>query len=744
MPRCGAKVEGIFSQGASPNIAMAPGFTFLSFAQEASMSFARLFFALMFSVLPAFAQQASNPASATAGVPSLVNFNGVLRDVDGRPLRGVVSVTFSLYQEQEGGSPLWLETQNVSPDIRGRFSVELGSSSRNGLPTELFSTAEARWLGIQAAGQPEQNRVLLVSVPYALKAKDAETIGGLPPSAFILAPTSGGNLAASQGGSSSSTEIPSKPEISPAVGGAGTQDFIPLWTDANGNLGNSVLYQSGTGSSARIGVNITQPLTTLDVNGMTLIRGKLEPITQGVATASKSFNSNPLDLEASSFSSTTQKAVMQHFEWQAEPTGNNTGNPGATLHLLFGQDNKTPAETGLSLSKTGVFTFAAGQGFPGAGTVSSVGLSAPSSDFAVSGSPITKNGTLALTWSVAPTSSDVANAMVKRDANGSFSAGPISTSTATSAPAISALDNGSNVAVSGSSIGGVGVIGESQNSIGVYGSGNGGGVEGSGYGGSNGVTGVSDGAYGVYGVGGTGVEANGFTYGVSAYGSTVGAYGNGPIGVYGDSDGSYGNGVYAVNRGTGGTALYSYSFTGYSATFDGPTGHCDIDGDGNLYCTGQQSTVVPLEDVSRHVALYAMESPENWFEDFGSGRLTSGEATIPLEHTFAQTVNAGRDYYVFPVPNGDCKGLYVTEKTGGSFVVRELGGGKSNVAFDYRIIARRKGFENVRLADKTSAFKNKPKPLSPPGRPPIPSNTPRLRSAQHFLYGLQSATPSTK
>src|SRR5207245_3841386 len=55
------------------------------------------------------------------------------------------------------------------------------------------ASGEARWLAVQVAGQPEQPRTLLVAVPYALKAADAQTIGGLPPSAFILAapPSSG-------------------------------------------------------------------------------------------------------------------------------------------------------------------------------------------------------------------------------------------------------------------------------------------------------------------------------------------------------------------------------------------------------------------------------------------------------------------------------------------------------------------------------------------------------------------------
>src|SRR5207248_414861 len=67
----------------------------------------------------------------------------------------------------------------------------LGSTRNEGLPMELFATGEPRWLGIQfqRAGEAEQPRVLLASVPYALKAGDAETLGGRPASSYVLNPS---------------------------------------------------------------------------------------------------------------------------------------------------------------------------------------------------------------------------------------------------------------------------------------------------------------------------------------------------------------------------------------------------------------------------------------------------------------------------------------------------------------------------------------------------------------------------
>jgi hypothetical protein len=66
-----------------------------------------------FFVLTAFAQQQASTGSATAIVPTMVKLSGTVSDVHGRPLTGVVGMTFSLYKDSEGGAPLWIETQNV-------------------------------------------------------------------------------------------------------------------------------------------------------------------------------------------------------------------------------------------------------------------------------------------------------------------------------------------------------------------------------------------------------------------------------------------------------------------------------------------------------------------------------------------------------------------------------------------------------------------------------------------------------
>src|SRR5215469_13067962 len=125
--------------------------------------------------LGTWAQQATN----SAVVPPLVKFSGNVTDDNGKPPSGIVGVTFYLYKDSQGGAPLWMETQNVRPDNMGHYSVMLGSASSQGLPSDLFVSGEPRWVGVQLHGQAEQPRVMLLSVPYALKSRDAETLGGL-------------------------------------------------------------------------------------------------------------------------------------------------------------------------------------------------------------------------------------------------------------------------------------------------------------------------------------------------------------------------------------------------------------------------------------------------------------------------------------------------------------------------------------------------------------------------------------
>jgi len=135
------------------------------------------------------AQCSANGADACKQmVPHFIKFSGMLKNVTDMPKGVVVAVRFVIYGDSTGGTPLWSEVQNTELDSQGHYEVMLGTASA-GIPMELFNSGEPRWLEVQPLlpGAAEQARVLLVSVPYALEAADAQTLGGLPASAFARA-----------------------------------------------------------------------------------------------------------------------------------------------------------------------------------------------------------------------------------------------------------------------------------------------------------------------------------------------------------------------------------------------------------------------------------------------------------------------------------------------------------------------------------------------------------------------------
>jgi hypothetical protein len=656
-----------------------------------------------FSATSAAAQE----AASTSVVPRLVRFSGTVTDISGKPASGPVTIVFSLYQEQEGGTPLWTETQQATADSEGHYTVLLGSTQPDGLPLDLFTTGQARWLGVQPAveGVGEQPRTLLVGVPYAMKAADADTLGGLPASAFVttqgVAPSAVGTQAVLQSlsvvaGAGSAAQKAASPL---AITGSGTTDFLPIWTSAT-SLGNS---------------------TISEVSGAVNVKGTLQLPAVGTATAATGFDSEPADFIGSSFSSTLSAAVNQHFRIQAEPVSNHTSTPSGKLSLLYASGTGTPAETGLSIAKTGLITFASGQKFPGTGTVTRVGSGA-----GLTGGPVTASGTLSIATGGVTNVMLVSSSLTVKAGSGLSGGGVVSLGGSTTLslnPAVSGTQgrfsgsispvvSGTNTA--NSAVGQLGTVVNGTAATGVYGNGS---------------------AYGVYGSSsGYGVAGVGSTYGVVGNSSATGVYGSTSDGSYGELGTVVSGNAYGVYGSSGNVGVYGSGTYGlYSA--------------GNFAVESgfTKSGMAVLPD-DRAVLLYSVESPENWYEDFGSGQLRDGVTTVELEPTFAQTVNPEIGYHVFVTPNDECEGLYATQKTATSFEVRELHKGKSNVTFDYRIVAKQKGLESLRLegvsTDHGAAERMReqlaerpshtPKlPLrKPPEAPTQPPKLPRLPASQ--------------
>ena len=200
-----------------------------------------------------------------------------------------------------------------------------------------------------------------------------------------------------------------------------------------------------------------------------------------------------------------------------------------------------------------------------------------------------------------------------------------------SVDAIYGFTDGSGIGVVGS--GGYGVSGSgtfagvsgTSPSTGVSGAGNDTGV--SGFGAITGVFGQSFGG-GSAGVRGVIPNTNGGASSIAVYGQNYSTYagpgpGAGGFGVYGLS--AKGHGLVGAVASAGAAAVVGATngvAGAYAAAFYGPV----VIG-GDFTVVGAKSAAVPHPDGS-HRRLYCLESPESWFEDFGTGRLECGRAEI--------------------------------------------------------------------------------------------------------------------
>jgi len=185
----------------------------------------------------------------TTSVPNLISYSGTLNQAPDSTLSShVVGMTFCIYSQQDGGVPVWMEMQNINVDADGHYRVLLGSTKPDGLPSDLFSAQEQRWLGVQPAGQPEQPRILMVSVPYALKAHEAETLGGLSVEAFVRAQPST-NSSQENSGTSDPVDVKTNSANNTFIGASAGQSNTTGANNAFAGFGAGFLSTTGSGNS---------------------------------------------------------------------------------------------------------------------------------------------------------------------------------------------------------------------------------------------------------------------------------------------------------------------------------------------------------------------------------------------------------------------------------------------------------------------------------------------------------------
>jgi hypothetical protein len=206
-------------------------------------------------------------------------------------------------------------------------------------------------------------------------------------------------------------------------------------------------------------------------------------------------------------------------------------------------------------------------------------------------------------------------------------------------------------------------------------------------------------------------------------------------GVIGTSNASIG--VYGFSTGNAGVVGESVSsFAGYFGGNVQITGNLTVNG---MISPNPKLAVVLFPD-GTHRALYCMESPEVWFEDFGIARLKRGRAVVKIDADFVKLIKRG-GYRVFLTPEGDCRGLYARRKAN-SFEVRELMGGKSSIAFAYRIVGRRediKGYTRFAKVDpRIAKIDTRLAPTAAARRAPR-KGAPKSSALRTFLTRLEKA-----
>lgn len=233
-----------------------------------------------------------------------------------------------------------------------------------------------------------------------------------------------------------------------------------------------------------------------------------------------------------------------------------------------------------------------------------------------------------------------------------------------------------------------------------------------------GIAGSHVDGYGVYGNTGNGDPSNashnghaagGFlldndnsvaTSGSSAFAKLAGKDNVSPNGVLGVQNVLYG-GYFQ-----GGVSAQSYSYAGLKYNHNGAGGGGT---DYKVIGNGVASTII-LDENKKPRIMFCPEAPEVLFEDYGIAKLNNGEAFITLDKILASSMKIDDKHplKVFIQLEGDCNGVFVTDKSNIGFRVKELNKGNSNVSFSWHIVGSRADskdengninseFENLRL-----------------------------------------------
>ena len=683
---------------------------------------------------------------AYADIPKVINFQGRLTDATGKFVPdGNYSLTFRIYVDSTGGAVKWSEGQLVSVS-KGLFNVTLGSI--NSIPDSIFNYSNV-WLGIQVGADPEMRPLQrLSSLGYAYRGIKADTssyalnsdeLDGLHSSDFtspasdfgrlniasdlyegsstltskyvnVSGPdsvysTSGTAFKGRASGSSASSMYGIRGYVDNSSSGSvyggyfetsasGTGFRCGLRGDANGSSINSSVGVYGDASNSSTGSSYGAYGTATNSSSGDIFGGYFTTSSLGTGThygvyGNGNANSSSEVYGSYGFSSNSSSGDVYGGLFKTSSTG--TG----THYGVYGESNSNYPNYSY-----GVFGYARnssnGSVYGGYFEADSAG------DFYRYG--VFGKGMSSSDYSAYGTSGYALNYSTGY-AYGSYgSAGCLNSA----GEAKGAYGYGANSSA-GRAYGGYFHV-ES------YGTGVHTGIHSHAYGSSDsntygcytsGANSSSGDAYGVYSssYGSSGdvyggyftaeSTGTGWHYGIRSEGyGRSSAYSYGVLGYASNSSTGYAYGgyFYTSTQGTGlKRGIYASAPTGegYAGFFSGDVRITD-----SLVVLGSKNAAVKVDN-GEYRLLYSQESTECWFEDFGKGKLVDGKVIIQIDPLFAQTVNTSVEYHVFLTPQDEPLTLAVANQTAASFEVRGPAG--SNIFFSYRVVAKRRGFENFRL-----------------------------------------------
>ena len=198
--------------------------------------------------------------------------------------------------------------------------------------------------------------------------------------------------------------------------------------------------------------------------------------------------------------------------------------------------------------------------------------------------------------------------------------------------------------------------------------------------------------------------------GMSGTGLTIGLAGFATSGLTGTAGVPTAGGYFEDALGAGNT-------NAFIAAYNGTTSYA-------ILGSGVKSTVV--KDLNnKNVIMFCPEAPEVLFQDYGAGKLINGFAHIDLDPIFSKNIffSEKTPLRVFIQLEGNCNGVYVTNKSKTGFDVHELNAGTSDTPFMYTVVGNRIDEPNSKFAEirypegptfKESSRSNSAETVAPP------------------------------